>query len=365
MRFGVFLVAAQFPGQDHTTVLESTVAAAVAAEDAGFDDVWVAEHHFMSYGVCPSAITMAGYLLGATRRIVVGTAVSVLSTQHPVELAEQAALLDQLSGGRFRLGVGRGGPWIDLEVFGISMDRYQHGFPESLDLLLAALATPHLAASGVHFRFSGVDIVPRPRTQPHPDVILAATTAATAKLAAVRDLPLLLGMHASDAEKAALIDQYNQVATHQVGHLATALAYVADSQHEAMATMRTYLPRWLGPGLAGYRRADGAPHHPRDPTEYTELLCRLHPVGTPEHCRDKLRTTAHRTGIGHVILMVEGTGDRTRTLENITRLGAEVLPHLQDPQWEDRALLPGQLVSDEPRAAGDRGGVVQDRGDHR
>ena len=99
MRFGVFLLAAQFPGQDHTVVLESTVAAAVAAEEAGFDDVWVAEHHFMSYGVCPSAITLAGYLLGATRRVAVGTAVSVLSTQHPVALAEQAALMPPAPGG--------------------------------------------------------------------------------------------------------------------------------------------------------------------------------------------------------------------------------------------------------------------------
>ena len=61
MLFGAFLRAAQFPGQDHTAVLESTVAAAVAAEEAGFDDVWVAEHHFMSYGICPSAITLTGY----------------------------------------------------------------------------------------------------------------------------------------------------------------------------------------------------------------------------------------------------------------------------------------------------------------
>jgi alkanesulfonate monooxygenase SsuD/methylene tetrahydromethanopterin reductase-like flavin-dependent oxidoreductase (luciferase family) len=100
MRFGAFLLAAQFPDQDHNTVLDSTVAAALAAEEAGFEDVWVAEHHFMSYGIRPSAITLASYLLGATRRITVGTAVSVLSIQHPVALAEQAALLDQLSDGR-------------------------------------------------------------------------------------------------------------------------------------------------------------------------------------------------------------------------------------------------------------------------
>lgn len=331
MRFGVFLLAAQFPGQDHATVLDSTVAAALAAEKAGFDDVWIAEHHFMSYGICPCAITLAGYLLGATRRIAVGTAVSVLSTQHPVALAERAALLDQLSGGRFCLGVGRGGPWIDLEVFGTGLGRYHHGFPESLDLLLAALTKPHVAAHGPHFWFPGVDIVPRPRTQPHPDVIVAATTTATVELAARRGLPLLLGMHASDTDKAALIGHYDQVAggTHRVKHIAAALAHVADSQHEAMTTMRKRLPRWLGPGLAGYRRADGGPHHPRDPAEYTELLCRLHPVGTAEHCRDTLATTARRTGIEHIILLVEGIGERTRTLENIARLGTEVLPPLR------------------------------------
>ena len=155
----------------------------------------------MSYGICPSAITLAGYLLGATRRITVGTAVSVLSTQHPLALAKQAALLDQVSGGRFRLGIGRGGPWIDLEAFGTSMDRYQHGFAESVDLLLAALNRPRIAACGPNFRFPDIDIVPRPRTQPFPEVIVAVTTAPTAELAARRGLPLLHGMHANDAEK--------------------------------------------------------------------------------------------------------------------------------------------------------------------
>lgn len=329
MRFGVFLLAAQFPGQDHTTVLDSTVAAAIAAETAGFDDVWVAEHHFMSYGICPSAITLAGYLLGATRKITVGTAVSVLSTQHPIAVAEQTALLDQLSGGRFRLGVGRGGPWIDLQVFGTGLDCYQHGFADALDLLLTALTRPRLAATGPRFDFPEVDIVPRPYTQPRPEIIVAVTTAPTAKLAAHRGLPMLLGMHANDNEKAALIDHYHQFATGPSQHLAAGLAYVADSQQEALGTMRRCLPRWLGPGLAGYRRVDGNPHHPRDPRAYTELLCRLHPVGTAEHCRNTLAQTARRTGIDHFLLLVEGTGDRTRTLENITRLGAEVIPPLQ------------------------------------
>jgi alkanesulfonate monooxygenase SsuD/methylene tetrahydromethanopterin reductase-like flavin-dependent oxidoreductase (luciferase family) len=77
MRIGAFLLGPGVPGWEHAEVLDTTVAAAVAAEEAGFDDVWVAEHHFMTYGLVPSAVTLAGYLLGATRRIAVGTAVSV------------------------------------------------------------------------------------------------------------------------------------------------------------------------------------------------------------------------------------------------------------------------------------------------
>jgi hypothetical protein len=82
MRLGVFLLAARFPGQSDDQVLAATVRAAVAAEQAGFDDVWLAEHHFMSYGICPSAVTLAGYILGRTQRVAVGTAASA-AVPHP------------------------------------------------------------------------------------------------------------------------------------------------------------------------------------------------------------------------------------------------------------------------------------------
>ena len=79
-RAGLLVLSAQFPGQSHREVLDGAVAAAVATEHAGFDDVWFAEDHFMSYGLCPSAATLAAYVLGRTSQITVGTAVSVLST---------------------------------------------------------------------------------------------------------------------------------------------------------------------------------------------------------------------------------------------------------------------------------------------
>jgi alkanesulfonate monooxygenase SsuD/methylene tetrahydromethanopterin reductase-like flavin-dependent oxidoreductase (luciferase family) len=326
MRVGLFLPSAQFPGQSHAEVLERTVEAAVEAERAGFEGVWFAEHHFMSYGVCPSAVTLAAYVLGRTRRIGVGTAVSVLSTQHPVALAEQAALLDQLGRGRFRLGVGRGGPWVDLEVFGTGLTRYESGFAESLDLLLAALSRDRVAGTPT-FPFREVRVVPRPLTG--PPVVVACTSTATAELAARRGLPMLLGMHADDEEKRATVAHYARYGPAAPGHLAAGVAQVADTRAEARRLLRSALPRWLGPGLAGYVAVDDRPRRPRDPEEYADLLCRIHPVGTADDCVATLRATAERTGVEHVVLLVEGTGDPALTRENIRRLGAEVLPRLR------------------------------------
>jgi alkanesulfonate monooxygenase SsuD/methylene tetrahydromethanopterin reductase-like flavin-dependent oxidoreductase (luciferase family) len=326
VRFGVFLPAGQFPGQSHGDALARTVEAAVAAEHAGFDDVWVAEHHFMSYGVCPSAVTLAGYLLGATTRVDVGTAVSVLSNQHPVALAEQAALLSLVSGGRFRLGVGRGGPWMDLEVFGTGIERFENGFPESLDLLLSWLSEERVSWSGRDFSFREVPVVPRPAA-PLP-VVVACTSPATEALAAARGLPMLLGMHAGDAEKAEAVARYAQ-AGGPARHIATGIAHVADTRAEAVRLVNRELPRWLGPGLDGYVPVDGRPRAPRDAGEYTRLLCGLHPVGAPDDCVAALSETMAKTGIRHIILLVDCTGSRERTLETIARLGAEVLPHVR------------------------------------
>jgi alkanesulfonate monooxygenase SsuD/methylene tetrahydromethanopterin reductase-like flavin-dependent oxidoreductase (luciferase family) len=345
LRFGVFLPSAQFVGMSATQALDATLAMAVAAEEAGFDELWVAEHHFQSYGVCPSAITMAAHLLGVTRRVVVGTGVTVLTSQHPVAVAEQALLLDQVSRGRFRLGVGRGGPWVDLQVFGTPAGAFESGFAESLDLLLAALSGPTVSGSGPRFTFPPVPVVP-PRTGTGPPVVVAATSHHTLDVAARRGLPLLLGMHADDAEKAAAIARHRDVphdlATGQVGagHVGVGVAFVADTDVEAEAVLRAALPRWLAPGLASYRRADGRVHRTRDPHAYTEHLIGIHPVGSAQRCRHRLAATLNTTGLRHVSLFVEGAGDPVRNLENVRRFGAEVLDPL-------RGLLGDRLGADE------------------
>lgn len=148
MRVGTFVLAAQFPGQGQQEALHRAVRTAEAAEEAGLDSVWLAEHHFVPYGVCPSAVTLAALLLGRTRRLRVGTAVSVLPSAHPVALGEQAALLHVASGGRFTLGVGRGGPWVDLEVFGSGLPAYEGASPNRWTCCSAGCASPGSAPRG-------------------------------------------------------------------------------------------------------------------------------------------------------------------------------------------------------------------------
>lgn len=336
MKFGVFLLAGRFPGQDDGEALRRTMAAVECAEASGFDDAWIAEHHFMTYGVCPSAITFAAHALGRTRRIALGTAVSVLSTVHPVALAEQVAMLDHLSDGRFQLGVGRGGPWVDVEVFGTGLERYESGFAEGVDLLLDSLTRRRVSAAGEHFAFREVSMVPEPSSRPRPPVTVACTSPATVELAAARGLPMLLGMHIGDEEKADLVAHYRKAAAaagcdpDSVPHVSAVLGYVADDREQALAEVREAMPGWLARGLGEFVPIDDRPRSPRDPDAYTELLCSLHPVGSPRQCVERLRVSAERTGIRHVIMMVEGAGTTERTLANIARLGSDVLPHLRD-----------------------------------
>jgi len=342
MRVGSFVLAAQFPGQGQGEALHRAVRSAEVAEEAGLDTVWLAEHHFVPYGTCPSATTLAALLLGRTRRIRVGTAVSVLPTTHPVMLGEQAALLHLTSGGRFTLGVGRGGPWVDLEVFGTGIEAYENAFPESLDLLVRWLREPSVSADGDRFRFRDVPVVPSPSESltdtAGPEVVVACTSPASVRLAAERGLPMLLGMHVGDEEKAEMVTLWRRSARaagrpadeiHGAAHVSAGVCQIADRRTDAVETLMKAMPGWLRQGLEAHVTVDGRERSMRDPVAYTELLCGLHPVGTPRLCADRLAATSERTGISRFALLIEGSGDLAATEENVRRLGTEVLTQLR------------------------------------
>ncbi|MER7332720.1 MULTISPECIES: LLM class flavin-dependent oxidoreductase [unclassified Micromonospora] len=327
-RAHLFLLAGHRRGGTHAQALADALHYGRAAEAAGYAGAWIAEHHFISYGVCPSAITFAAHLLGATRTIEVGTAACILSNRHPVALGEEAVLLDELSGGRFRLGVGRGGPWVDLEVFGTGLDRYHDGFGDALDLLARWLSGAPVVAGNRRFPFRPVPVVPQPRRR--IPVWVAATSPRTVDLAARYGLPLLLGLHADLTEKASMLDRYAEVAAahghdgRRVGHASAHLAYVADGDEQAAQAVRAGLPPLLA-GTLEYVRLDDAPANRRDLVAYVDHLIDIHPVGSPHRCRDAIDRAAGLPGVRHLLLMVEAAGGRDRTVDTIRRMATEVL----------------------------------------
>ena len=317
VRVGVFLLAARFPGQSEDEVLAATVQAAVAAERAGFDDVWLAEHHFMSYGICPSAVTLAGYVLGRTGRVDVGTAVSVLSAWHPVALAEQAALLDQVLGRPVPAGRRARRP-----VAGTRGPRHRAG-PVRARVRrgpgpAAGRAVPRPGWRGGRvLRFREVPAAPSAPNAPAPagrgGGHHAGHGGSRPRPGGCRCCwgctPMTRGKREHDGP---LRGGRGAVRRTAAGGRARGGGRRAGSRHPRggpRACCARGLPRWLGPGLAGYVPVDGRARPARDPDAYAEWLCRCSTRSAPPPTAPvPMAETVRRTGIGHLICMVEGSG---------------------------------------------------------
>ena len=166
-------------------------------DQTGYDAVWLAEHHFSSFSVCPS-VHMVGVLAAArTTRLRIGTGVSLAPFYHPLRLAEEVALLDLLSGGRVNWGAGRGFARVEFENFGVPPEESTSRFHEAVEIVLRAWTEERLSFAGEHFRFDGVEVLPKPLQRPHPPVWMAATSEGSIAWAAGRGFSILMDPHAA------------------------------------------------------------------------------------------------------------------------------------------------------------------------
>ncbi|GAB2785651.1 LLM class flavin-dependent oxidoreductase [Streptomyces daliensis] len=332
IRFGLLLTTARREGQDESEVFARTLRLARHAEDLGLDDLWVTEHHFNPAAVGSSALTLAAHLLGATSRIHVGTAVTVLSLHEPVHVAEQTNLLDHLSSGRFTLGVGRGVPGAEHDVMGRGLGSWRAGVAEPLDRLLAALhgQVPHVpdasGADGATLR-----VVPAARTRPHPPVYVAAGSPASLTVAAERGLPVMLFFDKGPDAKAEMRALYERAAqeagglpvpSHGHRHAFAVFAQVTETERETAQLMRAQAQF-----TASLNKRPGGPSAtPEDVARITDKLLTTQPVGSAETCVDRLLQHISASGCGRVMCQVESAGDTASVLRSLERLATEVLP---------------------------------------
>ncbi len=108
MKFGLFYLFSDFGNITQQQLFDEVLREIEYGEELGFESVWLPEHHFSIYGMLGNPLLLAAVVAQHTQRMKIGTAVVVLPFQHPLRVAEDAAMVDALSGGRLLLGVGRG-----------------------------------------------------------------------------------------------------------------------------------------------------------------------------------------------------------------------------------------------------------------
>ena len=177
-------------------------------ERTGYDAVWLAEHHFTGYSVCPSVHVMATHIAARTRRLRIGTAVTLAAFYHPLRIAEEVALLDVLSDGRVNWGAGRGFDKLEFETFGVPQSESTERFREAVEVVLAAWRSERLTFSGKFHHYDGVEVLPKPLQQPHPPTWVAATSPDAIAWAASRGYSILMDPHSTHAEIARKREAY-------------------------------------------------------------------------------------------------------------------------------------------------------------
>ncbi|HTW68961.1 MAG TPA: LLM class flavin-dependent oxidoreductase, partial [Acetobacteraceae bacterium] len=179
------------------SVYETALERLAIMDQAGYDAVWLAEHHFSSFSVCPSVHVMGTMAAARTRRLRIGTAVSLAPFYNPLRLAEEVALLDVLSGGRVNWGAGRGFERSEFAAFGIPGEESAPRFHETVDIVLKAWTNQRLSYEGRFYKYEDVEVLPKPLQAPHPPVWMAASSVPAIEWAAGQGHSILMDPHTS------------------------------------------------------------------------------------------------------------------------------------------------------------------------
>lgn len=321
------------------TVYERALQRIEIMDRTGYDAVWLAEHHFHSFSVCPSVHMMGVHVAARTRRLRIGTAVSLAAFYHPLRLAEEVALLDVLSGGRVNWGAGRGFDRTEFRVFGVSPDESAPRFQEAVEIVLKAWRQERLTHHGRYFQFDDVEVLPRPLQRPHPPVWLAASSPEAIRRAAAAGFTIMMDPHSTHLEiahKRALYRETLEANGHAIAGreipIARLLA-IAPTARDAEETARRGA-EWLvgaytgpqhGPltSVIGFGVAADATGKAIDPVERYLNGVIIH--GTPESVTDEILRLREQAGLDYLLCA-------PLSHETFTLFTDRVLPRVAAPQ---------------------------------
>jgi alkanesulfonate monooxygenase SsuD/methylene tetrahydromethanopterin reductase-like flavin-dependent oxidoreductase (luciferase family) len=246
MQFGIFgsaQASTQDLGPETGQGFRDYLEYAVTAEALGYRSSFLVEHHFTGWNQVSATLMLQTALAMRTTTLRLGTAVIVLPWHNPVLLAEQAATLDLISGGRLDFGIGKGYRHNEFAGFRIPPDEAEPRFEESVEVMTRAFTSrQRFSYRGKFWQFDDIVVEPPPAQQPHPPFWVAAGSEASIRRAAQRGFNLILDQYASPqqlGQRIALYRAERQASGfREPARIAVARqAYVANDRADAEATL--------------------------------------------------------------------------------------------------------------------------------
>lgn len=301
-----------FGWRDRTVPLNSVYATALerfqVMDETGYDCVWLAEHHFSTFSVCPSVHMMGTFAAARTKKLRIGMGVSLAPFYNPLRLAEEVALLDVLSGGRVNWGAGRGFERSEFAAFGIPGEESAGRFHETVDIVLKAWTNQKLSYQGKYFRYDGVEVLPKPLQQPMP-VWMAASSTPALEWAAAQGHSILMDPHSSRTD---LVTKRRHYAAKlaEAGHSdrgrtipMARLVAVEDTAEKARDVAKRVaewtVASYVGPKHTGNVRQEVRSFGGKDPIDYYLDDVMIH--GTPESVVDQLLAFGDEIGMTYLM----------------------------------------------------------------
>lgn len=201
MRFGTFVFpVSQKPDNDYR-IIHETLNEIQLCDELGFDTAWLSEHHFDGATAYVDPVVFAASIAATTKKIRIGFAVVEMALHHPVRLAAQTALLDNLSNGRLLVGTGKGSAFNEYEYigFGVPMSDAAESLQEAENLILEAWQGNPVNFSGKYWDVAFPGLRPTPYQTPHPPLIRACLSEESTREMARIHRPILIGAQDNDS----------------------------------------------------------------------------------------------------------------------------------------------------------------------
>ena len=313
------------------------------AERLGIDDVWLTEHHGEPDGYCPSPNVVAAAIAAVTSRMQSAQAVALAPLQgHPLRMAEDYAVVDNLSGGRVEMGLGQGYRREEFEAFGLRYERRTRAFEEALDILDLAWSGERFNYEGSVYRTTAGVLTPAPVNPGLPPLWLGAATPKARQRAVRRRAGLVISLLTDHEHTARQFESFQREVNHQGGgQLPRALireVFVGDTDEEALAGAKEYLdyvyrvqysPERTGITYVDEQTGERKQIRSGDDPYYLSrpFIDQRFVVGSPESCAAKITQIIDTMRLDRFIFRPQFPGQPLDdAVSTIRRMTTEVMP---------------------------------------